>query len=164
MHVTRQDDELRPRLLHEIQQLLLLFGLVFPGRRPVVVGDAFHLGEAPGIFMIGDDGGDLGIQPADPDLVKQMEKRMVELRNHDDDPWTTSLVDQRGFHPEPVDGRFQGSLQIVLRRAYRAGECNPHEKAIGLPVPELAALRDVGAVRGKLRGDRGNDPWPVFTR
>lgn len=71
----------------------------------MVVGDILHLGEAPGVFMIGDDGGDLSIQPADPDLVKQVEKRMVEFRDHGDDLRAARLIDQRGLHPEPVDGR-----------------------------------------------------------
>ena len=43
------------------------------------------VGDAAGVLVVRDDGGDLGVQPADADLVEQVQERVVELRDHGDD-------------------------------------------------------------------------------
>ena len=49
-----------------------------------MVRNAFMIGGAGAVRMIGDDCNHLGIQPANADLVEKMQHRVVKLGDHDD--------------------------------------------------------------------------------
>ncbi|MCY1242449.1 hypothetical protein D9M72_554090 [compost metagenome] len=122
-----------------------------------MIGDRLEFRRPPAVLMVGDDSDDLGIQPADTDLVEQVQQRMVEFRHQDDDLGLARGFRQRGAHLEPVDGRLQRPLDIIPRHALGRLEGDAHEETVGVPIPELAALGNVCAKGGQLRRDRGDD-------
>jgi len=44
-----------------------------------VEGDAGIFGDLAGVFMVGNDRSDFGVEPADADLIEQMQQRVVEF-------------------------------------------------------------------------------------
>ena len=78
-----------------------------------MIGDALVVGGRARLFVVGDDRGDLGVEPADADLVEQVQQRVVELADHHDDALLAALVDQRRAHAEALDGGPQRALDGV---------------------------------------------------
>jgi hypothetical protein len=74
-----------PRPGDQGHQARLLSGLGLPGDRHVVLGDARRLGGRPAVLVVRHVRRNLGLQPADPDLVAEVQERMVEFRHHDAD-------------------------------------------------------------------------------
>ncbi|MCY1235621.1 hypothetical protein D9M72_482440 [compost metagenome] len=122
-----------------------------------MVGEPLGLGRASAVLVVGDNGNDLRVQPADTDLVDEMQERMIEPGDEDEDLRLHCGVRENGPHLETLDGRAQGPLDITSLNARRNLKCDAHEKAVGLCVPELVAFGDVRAERGKLGGDGRDD-------
>lgn len=79
LHIAGEDDEIGFGAGNELRQLFLLCVFVVFGHRQDIIRNALVFGSAARIFMVGDDGNNVGVQPADANLVKQMQHGMVEF-------------------------------------------------------------------------------------
>ena len=64
--------------------------------------------------------------------------------------------------PKRSTGERSARSMRLAADTLRCGECQPHEEAAGLAVPELVALGDIRAERRKLGRDRRDDARPVL--
>ena len=102
---------------------------------PLVLGDVAR------ILVVGDDGGDLGVEPADADLVEQVQHGVVEFGDHDHDALRARLVGKRGLHVEAFDHRAQGTLDLSFIDALGRGKGDAHEELAGLADPRTDWIR-----------------------
>lgn len=110
-----------------------------------MIGNARPSGRLATVVVIGNHRHDLGIEPADTDLVKKMQKRMVKPGDHDDNLLRLSTVDQPPLHLKLSKDWRQTAFDQISRRLARWVKRDPHEEAVGSAVPILAAFNDVGS-------------------
>ncbi len=72
-----------------------------------MIGDSSAFGRCSAILMVGNNGYDLGVQPANADLIQKMQHGVVEFGNHEHDPGFSAGIGHREFHGKPFACRFQ---------------------------------------------------------
>ncbi len=126
-------------------------------------GDAFLIGDFARIFVVRDDGGDFGIKPADLDLIKQMQHRVIEFGDHDDDLGTAGQIIDLELHIEAVNRRVQHQFDFGLADIFRCAGGDAQKELVGLTVPELVGFNDIGPARCQGRGDGCDNARLVVT-
>ncbi|MCK4176232.1 hypothetical protein Acit_01810 [Aciditerrimonas ferrireducens] len=163
LHVAGEDHQVDLVGGDELDQLLLLAGLVPRHDGDVVEGDLEEPADLGVVRMVRGHQGDLGRQVPGPGPVEEVDQAVVLLRGQDGHPRDPVEVPELDAGPEGLGDGLEGSGQGQSRsRRIGHGELDPLEEAAGVPVDVLVDALDVGALLEQEPRDPGDDPGPVL--
>ena len=130
--------------------------------RQMVVWDVVGRGELVPVTVIGNDGGNLDGQRADPPSIQQVVQAVSEAGHHDEHARFNGHVVDRPLHRETL--AHVGEVALHLREVTPGGaEAHAHEEPAGFRVAELGAFDDVAGTLEQESADAGDDAHTVRT-
>jgi|GEM_PF-4481186 len=97
-----------------------------------------------------------GLEPAHADLVEQVQERVVELGDHQDDLRLAARLGDPGVHVVGGEDRGEAQAHGIGPGKARRLKSHPHEEAVGFRVTILVGFKDVPAKRRDRRGNGGD--------
>jgi len=157
LHVAGEHHQVGPGLADQPPESRLLLELGLARHRQVVERQVRQV-EVPIDLrrVVGDDGGDIHRQLADPPAIEQVGQAVVGLAGQDHHPLAHRRVAQAPAHGELLGQRGERLAQVIGGQVV-GPEHHPHEEDVRLGVVELLRVEDVAAGLGQEGRNRRDD-------